>query len=156
MAGLDLASAQDAILSHIQTAAPDGYDVYEGDIPDAAERAMENGVAQPTWVVQFGDLLPSANEKSFCGPEQDGYYSLVRIFSIGSNPSACRKANSIANQVMIGYSASNVGAISKEGGGGAYALGESNTRPLAYGLISSYKYATNLTDVGSTVWPETS
>lgn len=150
--GLDLFTTQNRILDFLTPRLEAaGYDVWEGDIADAAQRASVNGVAQTTCVIQFGDLLPLANDKSFCGPELDGYYSLFRVFSIGATASLARQANSVVNQLVIGLVQTNVSAVRKEGGGGAYALGEANTRPLAFGLISSYRYATNLVSPGETI-----
>ena len=150
--GLDLFDVQETILAYVtERGEAMGFDVHEGDIADAAMREYVNGVNQTTWVIQFGDLLPSARSRSFCGPEMDGYYSLFRIFSIGDTPSAARQANSVANQLLIGYRVGNTGAVHKEGGGGAYALGEANTRPVAYGLISSYRFLTNIANPGGTI-----
>lgn len=150
--GLDLFDVQENILAFlVERGEALGYDVHEGDIADAAMREYVNGVNQTTWVIQFGDLLPAARSRSFCGPEMDGYYSLFRVFSIGSTPSLARKANSVANQLMIGYRIENTGAVHKEGGGGSYAIGDSLTRPNAYGLISSYRFLTNISNPGSTI-----
>lgn len=150
--GLDIYAAQNIILAYLdkflQAA---GYEVHEADIADAVTREYVGGVNQTTCVIQFGSMLPLAGDKSFCGPELDGYYSLVRVMSIASSPSSARQANSLVNQIVIGFRDTNVGSINVEGGGGAFALGESNTRPLAYGLLSSFKFATNLTSPGSTV-----
>lgn len=150
--GLDLFATQNRILDWLKPRLEAaGYDAYEGDIADAIDRAMVNGVAQTTCVIQFGDLLPLANDKSFCGPELDGYYSLFRVFSLASTADRARQANSVVNQLVLGLTLSNVGAIRKEGGGGAYALGEANTRPIAYGLISSYRYSTNMLNPGEKI-----
>lgn len=150
--GLDLFAAQNSILDYLTPRLEAaGFEVHEADIADAVNREYVNGVNQTTCVVQFGDLLPLAGDKSFCGPGQDGYYSLVRVMSIGSSPSRARQANSVVNQLMIGYRVGNVGSIHKEGGGGSYALGEANTRPLAYGLLSSYRFMTNIVSPGERV-----
>lgn len=150
--GLDIFATQNRILDYLTPRLEAaGYDVWEGDISDAAQRASVNGVAQTTCVVQFGDLLPLANDKSFCGPELDGYYSLFRVFSIASTAALARQASSVVNMLSLGLVLDNVSAVRKEGGGGAYALGEANTRPLAFGLISSYRYSTNLASPGETI-----
>ena len=32
-------------------------------------------------------------------------------------------------------------------------MAEANSRPAVYGIISNFRYATNLADVGSARWP---
>lgn len=149
--GLDIFTAQNRILdyltSHLEAA---GYEVHEADIADAVTREYVNGVNQTTCVIQFGSMLPLARDKSFCGPELDGYYSLVRVMTIGSTPSRARQGNAIVNQLAVGFRATNVGSLNVEGGGGSFALGEANTRPIAYGLLSSFRFASNLVSPGST------
>lgn len=150
--GLDLFEVQNDILAYLeQNLGAAGYEVHEGDIGDSVSREYVNGVNQVTCVIQFGDLLPSAKDKSFGGPTLDGYYSLVRVMSIAQSPALARKANSIVNQLMIGYRIPNSGSIHKEGGGGSYAIGEANTKPVAYGLLSSYRFLTNISNPGGTV-----
>lgn len=153
MAGLDLSSLQDSILLYLETALPTGYQVMEADVADALTIVQTNGVAQTIVIVQFGDLLPRAGDKSFCGPEMDGYYTLVRTLCIASSPSRARKANSVVNQVLLGHRPTNGGAIGKSAGGGAFTLGEANSKPLAYSALAGFTLATNLEGVGSTVYP---
>ena len=152
MAGLDLSSMQDEILAFIDTTLP-AYQVMEGDVADALTIVQINGVAQTIVIVQFGDLLPRAGDKSFCGPEMDGYYTLIRTLCIASSPQRARKANSIVNQVLIGHKPANGGAIGKQAGGGAFTIGESQSRPLAYSALAGFTLATNVDNVGSTVYP---
>lgn len=153
MSGLDLSALQDDLLAFIKTSMPAGYQVMEADVSDAYTIAQTNGVAQTIVIVQFGDLLPRAGDKSFCGPELDGYYTLIRTLCIASSPQRARKANSIVNQVLLGHKPANGGAIGKQAGGGAFTIGEANSRPLAYSALAGFTLATNVDDVGSTVYP---
>jgi hypothetical protein len=154
--GLDIADTQEVILNYLSANKPSAYELLEADIPDSWERAMVNGVAQTTWIVQFSDILRSADSESFCGPRSAGYYSLFRVFSLASNPRDAHKANSVANGLMLGFSGSNIGSVAKESGGGSFGMAEANSRPAVYGIISNFRYATNLADVGSGRWPVTS
>lgn len=153
MAGLDLSALQDDILAHLETSLPAGYQVMEADVADALTIAQNNGVAQTIVIVQFGDMLPRAGDKSWCGPEMDGYYTLVRTLCIASEARAARQANSVVNQVMLGHKPANGGVIGKQAGGGAFTLGEANSKPLAYVALAGFQLATNVDDVGSTVYP---
>lgn len=153
MAGLDLATLQDEILEYLETSLPAEYQVMEADVADALTLVQDNGVAQTLVVVQFGDMLPRAGDKSFCGPEMDGYYTLIRTLCIASSPGRARKANSIVNQVLLGHQPPNGSAISKSAGGGAFTIGEANSRPVAYSALAGFSLGTNLEDVGSVVYP---
>lgn len=151
--GLDIAETQEVILNYMSANKPSAYELLEADIPDSWERAMVNGVMQTTWIVQFSDLLESGRTQSFCGPRGAGYYSLFRVFSLASTPRDAHKANSVANGLMLGFSGTNVGSVTKESGGGSFGMGEANSRPAVYGIISNFRYATNLADVGAGRWP---
>lgn len=153
MAGLDLSGLQDSILAHLETSLPAGYQVMEADVADALTIVQTNGVAQTIVIVQFGDMLPRAGDKSFCGPEMDGYYTLVRTLCIASSPKRARQANSVVNQVMLGHRPPNGGSIGKQAGGGAFTIGDSHSKPLAYSALAGFTLATNVDDVGSTVYP---
>lgn len=153
--GLDIADTQEVILEFLETNKPSGFQLLEGDIPDAWERSIENGVAQTTWVIQFSDLLRSGKGEGFCGPRSAEYYSIFRVFSLSSTPRAANKANAIINSLMLGFTGPNIGAVSKESGGGSFSMAEANTRPAVYGIISNFRYTTNLADVGAGRWPVT-
>lgn len=153
MSGLDISALQDSILEYLETALPAGYQVLESDVTDALTIVQQNGLAQTIVIVQFGDLLPRAGDKSWCGPEMDGYYTLIRTLCIASSAKRARQANSVVNQVLIGHKPPNGGAIAKQAGGGAAILGESNSKPLAFVALAGFTLATNVDDVGSTVYP---
>lgn len=153
MSGLNLSGLQDSILEHLETSLPAGYQVLEADVADALTIVQNNGMAQTIVIVQFGDMLPRAGDKSWCGPEMDGYYTLVRTLCIASSARAARQANSVVNQVLIGQQFPNGSAVSKQAGGGAFTLGESGSRPLAYSALAGFSLSTNVTDVGSTIYP---
>lgn len=155
MAGLDLYSAQEEILQYLIDSAPDGYQVMEGDVPDAQTIEEVGGVSQPIWVIQFSDMLARSGDGSFGGPQWDGYYSMFRIYSLGSTPRLARKANNVANSIILGKSLPNVSAMGKEWGGGSYAIGEANSRPLAYVLLSAFQFNTNIDDVASVPYTPT-
>ena len=151
--GLDIAGTQQQILDYIEANAPTGYQVVEGDVADALTITEVDGVRQPTWVVQFGDTLSEGGSGSFYGPTHDGYYSIFRVYSIGYSAAQSRKGNSVANQLVLGARFDNVGAIGKVFGGGSFTIGEANSRPVAYVSIASFRFSTNLSDVGSKVYP---
>lgn len=153
MSGLSIAEAQNGIFDFIEANAPAGYQVVEGDIDDAFKIQQEDGVRQTTWVVQFSDMLPKSGDTSFCGPTNDGYYSIFRIYSLGSTARAARTAGSMANQLILGKTLPNVSSISKEFGGGSFTISEANSRPIVYVSIASFRFMTNIVDVGSTVFP---
>lgn len=152
--GLDIAGTQQEIFDFIEANAPTEYQVVEGDVQDAYTIAEMDGIRQPLWVVQFADMLPASGEGSFKGARHGGYYSLFRVYSVASSASVARKANSVMNQLMLGEKFSNTGEVNKIFGGGSFTLGESSSRPIAYVTIASFQFATNVTGVGSAVFPE--
>lgn len=152
MAGLDLVTDQDQILEFLETSLP-MFQVMEGDVGDAVTIAQEDGVASTFVVVQFGDIMPKSGDTGFCGPQNDGYYSIFRTLSVASTPRAARQAGSIINQLILKHRLASGASISKTFGGGSYILGESNSRPLNYAMLNSFQFPTNLQSPGSVVFP---
>lgn len=154
--GLDVSGTQEAVFDYIVSNAPTGYQVIEGDVMDAYTIEEVDGVRQTTLIVQFSDLLSSSGDQTFGGPVQDGYYFLTRVYAVAATAAKCRKARSVANQMLLGVKLDNISAIHKEFGGGSYALGEANSKPIAFVAISAFRCLTNTQNVGSTVYPQTS
>lgn len=153
MAGLDINSVQDLILAKIETLP---YDVIEGDVGDAMTLVQENGVAQTFVIVQFGDMLHSSGADSFGGVTQDGYYSLVRTLAVASSPRRARQAASIVGQVLLGWAPGGNGTpLAREWGGGSYVISNAQSHPLAYSALSSFRFETNIENVGSVAYPAT-
>lgn len=156
MAGLDVSAAQESIFDYITANAPTGYQVIEGDVMDAYTITEIDGVRQTTYIVQFTDMLSASQDHSFGGPTQDGYYFITRVYCVGATAAKVRKARSVINQILLGLKLPNISAVHKEFGGGSFALGEANARPIMFVGIAAFRCLTNIQAVGSTVYPETS
>lgn len=146
MGGLNLYETQVTIKEHLEGAV--AQRIFVADVLQAAELAATHGTERPFVVVQFSDLLPSARDKSFCGPRSDGYYSIVRVVSVARDPMVALEVSQNVQNALLGTSLNNVAAIQKDAGGGSFAIKQTNTNPPFYGQYSNFRYSTNVANVG--------
>ena len=149
MTGLDLAAVQVAIFDYIDTELPN-LTVESGGIPTAESLPFVDGRLEPYVIVRFTDMMPSANEGSFMGPTHDGYYSMVDALCIAEDATTALQVASVVNRILIGKKFDNTSTLGKSWGGGRYAIfSEANRQPVAYVAGASFRYSTNVKDVGA-------
>ena len=147
--GLDLFSAQEEIKSHLETNLP--YFVDTGNVPDSKSVRQVNGLVEPYVILRFSDSMPSAKDSSFAGPRYDGLYAYVDALCIagGEDDTLSRRLGSMVNKILLGLSGENFSSIAKNYGGGSFFIGNENSKPIAYVGIVSFRFMTNLADVGN-------
>jgi len=147
--GLDLFSVQQEIVQYAKDNIP--WHVETGGIPDAETVRMVNGTLEPYVVLRFTDSMPSSRDKSFGGPEYDGLYGYVDALCIAGGPddTLARQLGSLVGRKLLGFRASNASKLSKNFGGGSFVIPGENSRPRFFIGIVSFRFTTNLEDVGA-------
>lgn len=149
MTGLDLYSVQQEIKAKTVSDIP--FFVTTGGVPDAKTVRQVNGVVQPYVVLRFSDSMPTSRDKSFAGPRFDGQYGYVDALCIagGEDDDAARELGSKVGKTLLGFKPANAGALTKAYGGGSFYIAGENSKPLFFVGIVSFRFSTNVEDVGS-------
>ena len=147
MTGLDLYSAQDSITTYIKSKIP--WVVQTGSIPTAESLPFVNGVLEPYVVLRFSDMLSVAKDYTFAGPQYDGYYSLFDALCIAALDTQARQLATLVNQAVLGMQLPNVSAITKQYGGGSFAVLDTARLPAAFVSNVAFRFQTNISDVGA-------
>jgi hypothetical protein len=141
--GLNVFATQQSIFDYITDNIP--WEVIGGELPDAENIQLVNGVLKPYVVVRFSDSLKASGQASMGGPRQDGYYSLVQTLSVAAKDSDARELSSNLNMLLLGYTPDvNAGPLEKDFGGGAFSIKAVNSRPTAFVSIAAYRFLTNM------------
>lgn len=149
MGGLDLFSVQQDIVEYLQTSIPQ-FDVNSGAIPTAQSLPLVNGRLQPYVILRFSDMMPTSGGGSFMGAQYDEYYSYCDALCVAETDTDARELANLVNSWMLGKKFDNASPIKKNYGGGQFAIvNEAGRQPVAFIAITSFRFAVNMTDVGS-------
>jgi hypothetical protein len=152
MGGIDLYSVQQEIYQYVKTAIPQ-FLVETGGIPTAESLPFENGRLEPYIILRFSDMMPQQGGGSFGGARFDEQYSYVDALCLAETDTLARELAALVNAKMMGHSVANSSELGKTWGGGQFAIpSESNRSPVAYIVTASYRYTTNVEDVGSSAY----
>lgn len=149
MTGIDLFSTQQEILAYVQASIPQ-FVVESGGIPTAESLPFVDGVLEPYIVLRFSDDMPTSGGGSFMGAAYDEYYSYVDALCVGQSDTDARELANLVKTYLLGKKFENSAPLKKNYGGGQFAIfSEASRQPLAFIAVSSYRFGTNMTDVGS-------
>lgn len=148
MAGIDIFPAQQAIKAYVTAEVP--WQVVSGGVPTADTLLRVEGLLNPYVVLRFSDLMPAARGGSVAGASHDEYYSYVDALCVGETDDDARELTSLVNAKLLGRSFPNTTQLSRNFGGGLYAVESGNRLPEAYVAVTSFRFNTNVDGVGTT------
>lgn len=149
MAGIDLYPIQQAIKAALIAEIP--WRVVSGGVPTAETLERTDGRLQPYVVLRFADLMPAATRQgSFGGALHDGYYSYVDGLCVAETDDEARELASLVNAKLLGRTFPNTDQLRRNFGGGMYAVESGNRLPEAYVAVTSFRFNTNISAVGTT------
>lgn len=147
--GLDLFSVQQEIKEYLIDSIPQ-FTVVSGGVPTAESLPFVNGALEPYVVLRFSDMMPTSGGGSWMGAQWDEYYSYVDGLCLGPTEDDARELANLVNSWMLGKKLSNASAIKKNYGGGSFAIfAEANRNPVAFVATTSFRFGTNVEDVGA-------
>lgn len=147
--GLDLFSVQQDILAYIKDEIPQ-FLVESGGIPTSESLPFKDGRLEPYVIVRFSDMMPQQGGGSFGGARYDEHYSYFDALCLGETDTDARDLANLVNSKLIGKVFPNASEIGKTWGGGQFAIfSEANRNPVAYVATASYRFQTNVEDVGN-------
>ncbi len=149
--GLDLFSVQQSIKQYLIDEIPQ-WRVTSGGIPTAESLPFVDGVLEPYVILRFSDMMPQSGGASFGGAKWDEYYSYCDALCLGQTDDDARELVSLVNSKLIGAPFYNASELGKNYGGGQYAIySEANRQPVAFIATSTFRYQTNIANVGATI-----
>jgi hypothetical protein len=123
--------------------------VYRGAVPSAETLQYENGTLVPYAVVNFSNLIPSQNERSFIGARGDNYAFVFRTYTISRDVAICENWQTRMDDLLIGYKPTDSGEVNKRYGGSIYSLMTERAGIEAFATTSTYLFHTQLLEVSS-------
>ena len=97
--------------------------VIEQDIPTTETvRRVEGGAIEPYVALQFGDLQPFPQGRSFAGPRGDDYWMGVYFQVVGPTPKIARKLANRLVDVFLGQQFDWAGSVRKRSGYGMFPI----------------------------------
>jgi len=150
--GHDLVDTQNGIRDYLR--ANLNWNVLTGGVPDATTVIQRNGVVDPYVVLRFSDEMPASKDGNVGGALYDGYYSYLDAICVSGpdkedSDGDARGLMSRVNRLLLGKRFPNTGQLSKAFGGGVFVLPQNNSVPLAFLGICSFRFNTNVDDVGN-------
>ncbi len=152
MAGFDLVSIHNTILTHIKSEFSD-YDVYEDYVLNEQELQRIDSRIRPYIVVSWYGLNRLSNGGSVAGVRQDQYESGFDIGVIAPTPGQCRKAINIVVDRLIGYSYDGVGYLTPGASTSAFVVAQREGTPHLFMAMAEFNFPVNTTDPGSYMTP---
>lgn len=124
--------------------------IYTGGIEEAQTLAATKGVLRPHVVLRFGSAQPYQADQSFGGARYAGVYSTVDALCVGASDHDARELAAEASNVLLGFKPSaNTGELNYNWGGGTFTVISEGSRPQFYISWASFRYTSNMADVGS-------
>lgn len=143
----DVYASQQAILQYARDNI--NWDVFTGGIGEAETLAATNGVLRPHIVLRFGSVQPYQADMSFGGARYDGAYTTVDALCVAAHDDEARMLASGVTNVLLGFKPDdNSGELNYAWGGGTFAVISEGSRPQFTIAWASFRYLTNLYDVG--------
>jgi len=142
---LNIEALREEILQYISDSVP--LTVYRGAVPSAETLQYENGTLIPYAVVNFSNLIPSQNERSFIGARGDNYAFVFRVYTISRDVAICENWQTRMDDLLIGYKPTDSGEVNKRYGGSIYSLMTERGGIEAFATTSTYLFHTQLMQV---------
>ena len=143
----DVYASQQAIVDYAK--ANINWPIYTGGVEEAQTLAATNGVLKPHIVLRFGSTQPYLADASFGGARYDGAYTTVDALCVAAKDDEARLLASGTTDVLLGFRPdANSSELSYAWGGGTFAVISEGSRPQFTIAWASFRYMTNLYDVG--------
>jgi len=120
-------------------------DVQRGYVPQPEDIPLVNGSFLPYVVVRFGDMAQGGG-RSMIGARGDQYYMMCDFMCIGPTPTIAEQVQSKVIDVMLGYKPANAGQLNKMPGGSSFTLLDSDSKPLAFLAVASFRVSFNIVE----------
>lgn len=144
----DLFSSQEAIKAYLDLNLP--FKVASGGIEEAENLTATQGVLDPHVVLRFGSPQPTLADQAFAGARYDGEYATMDAMCVGASDTEARGLASKVSKVLMGYRPdANSSELRRDWGGGTFTVIAEGSRPQFYIAWLSFRFDTNLYDVGS-------
>lgn len=152
MAGFDLISIQNVILSHVESEFP-SYKVYQDYVLSEEQLKRVDSRVEPYIVVSWYGLGRLGSGGSMSGVRHDQYESGFDIGVIAPTPTQCRQAINIIVDDLIGYSYDGVGYLTPGGSSSAFVVSERDGVPHLFMAMAEFTFPVNYDNPGSYMTP---
>jgi hypothetical protein len=142
---LNIQALREELVQYISDSVP--LPVYRGAVPSEDNLQYTNGTLIPYAVVNFSNLIPSQNERSFIGARGDNYAFVFRVYTISRDVTICENWQTRFDDLLIGYKPTDSGEVNKQYGGSIYTLMTERAGIEAFATTSTYSFHTQLMDV---------
>jgi hypothetical protein len=152
MAGFDLLSVQNTILSYIESEFSQ-YEVYEDYILNEQELQRVDSRVKPYIVISWGGLDRLESNASISGVRKDEYESGFDIGIIAPTPKQCRVGMNIIIDRLIGWSFDGVGRLIPGASSSAFVVAQREGVPHLYMAMAEFTFPMNTTNPGAPILP---
>lgn len=152
MAGFDLVSVQNTILSYIQSEFPD-YRVYEDYVLNEQELLRVDKRVKPYIVIAWHGLDRIASNAAISGVRHDEYESGFDIGVIAPTPKQCRYAINIIIDNLIGYSFDGVAYLTPGQSSSPFIAAARDGVPHLYMAMAEFSFPMNYSNPGTPITP---
>jgi hypothetical protein len=152
MAGFDLVSVQDTILSHLESEFSD-YEIYEDYVLNEQELQRVDRRVKPYVVVAWHGLERLNSAAAISGVRHDEYESGFDIGVIAPTPKQCRYAINIIVDNLIGYSFDNTAYLTPSGSSSPFVAAARDGVPHLYMAMAEFTFPMNYNSPGTPMTP---
>jgi hypothetical protein len=152
MAGFNLVSVQNTILSYLQTQFSD-YEIYEDYLISEQELQRVNNQVKPYIVIAWHGLDRLGSNAAISGVRQDEYESGFDIGVIAPTPKQCRYAINIIIDNLIGYSFDGTAYLTPGQSSSPFVAAARDGVPHLYMAMSEFSFPMNYDNPGQAMTP---
>jgi len=152
MAGFDLVSVQNTILSYLESEFSD-YEIYEDYVLNEQELQRVDKRVKPYIVVAWHGLERLNSAAAISGVRQDEYESGFDIGVIAPTPRQCRYAINIIVDNLIGYSFGGTAYLTPGASSSPFVAAARDGVPHLYMAMAEFTFPMNYNSPGTPMTP---
>lgn len=152
MAGFDLVSVQNTILSYLESEFSD-YEIYEDYVLNEQELQRVDRRVKPYIVIAWHGLDRLGSAAAISGVRQDEYESGFDIGVIAPTPKQCRYAINIIVDNLIGYSFDGTAYLTPGASSSPFVAAARDGVPHLYMAMSEFSFPMNYDSPGQAMTP---
>ena len=152
MAGFDLVSVQNTILSYLESEFSD-YEIYEDYVLNEQELQRVDRRVKPYIVVAWHGLERLNSAAAISGVRQDEYESGFDIGVIAPTPKQCRYAINIIVDNLIGYSFDGTAYLTPGASSSPFVAAARDGVPHLYMAMAEFAFPMNYNSPGTPMTP---
>ena len=152
MAGFDLVSVQNTILSYLESEFSD-YEIYEDYVLNEQELQRVDKRVKPYIVIAWHGLERINRAAAISGVRQDEYESGFDIGVIAPTPKQCRYAINIIVDNLIGYSFDNTAYLTPGPSSSPFVAAARDGVPHLYMAMAEFTFPMNYNSPGTPMMP---